>query len=69
MEIAKLLKIEMVFDAEKEEIEINASCTQMLKDLIEETNSEREVIETLTEIEVKLHELMSKIDNKMEEEK
>lgn len=69
MEIAKLLKIEMVFDAEKEEIEINASCTQMLKDLIEETNSEREMIETLTEIEVKLHELMSKIDNKMEEEK
>lgn len=69
MEIAKLLKIEMVFDAEKEEIEINASCTQMLKDLIEETNSEREIIETLTEIEVKLHELMSKIDNKMEEEK
>lgn len=69
MEIAKLLKIEMVFDAEKEEIEINANCTQMLKDLIEETNSEREMIETLTEIEVKLHELMSKIDNKMEEEK
>ena len=69
MEIAKLLKIEMVFDAEKEEIEINASCTQMLKDLIEETNSEREVIETLTEIEVKLQELMSKIDDKMEEEK
>ena len=69
MEIAKLLKIEMLFDAEKEEIEINASCTQMLKDLIEETNSEREIIETLTEIEVKLHELMSKIDNKMEEEK
>lgn len=69
MEIAKLLKIEMVFDAEKEEIEINASCAQMLKDLIEETNSEREMIETLTEIEVKLHELMSKIDNKMEEEK
>ena len=67
MEIAKLLKIEMVFDAEKEEIEINASCTQMLKDLIEETNSEREMVETLTEIEVKLHELMSKIDNKMEE--
>ena len=68
MEIAKLLKIEMVFDAEKEEIEINASCTQMLKDLIEETNSEREIIETLTEIEVKLHELMSIIDGKMEEE-
>ena len=67
MEIAKLLKIEMVFDAEKEEIEINASCTQMLKDLIEETNSEREIIETLTEIEVKLHELMSIIDGKMEE--
>lgn len=67
MEIAKLLKIEMVFDAEKEEIEINASCTQMLKDLIEETNSERETIETLTEIEVKLHELMSIIDDKMEE--
>ena len=67
MEIAKLLKIEMVFDAEKEEIEINASCTQMLKDLIEETNSEREVIETLTEIEVKLQELMSIIDDKMEE--
>lgn len=69
MKKAGLLKIEMVFDAEKEEIEINASCTQMLKDLIEETNSEREMIETLTEIEVKLHELMSKIDNKMEEEK
>ena len=67
MEIAKLLKVEMVFDAEKEEIEINASCTQMLKDLIEETNSEREIIETLTEIEVKLHELMSIIDDKMEE--
>ena len=67
MEIAKLLKIEMVFDAEKEEIEINASCTQMLKDLIEETNSEREIIETLTEIEVKLQELMSIIDDKMEE--
>lgn len=67
MKIAKLLKIEMVFDAEKEEIEINASCTQMLKDLIEETNSEREMIETLTEIEVKLHELMSIIDDKMEE--
>ena len=67
MEIAKLLKVEMVFDAEKEEIEINASCTQMLKDLIEETNSEREMIETLTEIEVKLHELMSIIDDKMEE--
>lgn len=69
MKKAGLLKIEMVFDAEKEEIEINASCTQMLKDLIEETNSEREMVETLTEIEVKLHELMSKIDNKMEEEK
>lgn len=69
MKKAGLLKIEMVFDAEKEEIEINASCTQMLKDLIEETNSEREMIETLTEIEVKLQELMSKIDNKMEEEK
>ena len=68
MEIAKLLKIEMVFDAEKEEIEINASCTQMLKDLIEETNSEREITETLIEIEVKLHELMSIIDGKMEEE-
>lgn len=67
MEIAKLLKVEMVFDAEKEEIEINASCTQMLKDLIEETNSEREMIKTLTEIEVKLHELMSIIDDKMEE--
>ena len=69
MKKAGLLKIEMVFDAEKEEIEISASCTQMLNDLIEGTNAEREMIETLTEIEVKLHELMSKIDNKMEEEK
>lgn len=68
MEKAKLLKIEMVFDAKEEKIEVNASCTQMLKDLIEETNSEKELLETIKEIETKIHELMSIIDDKMEEE-
>ena len=68
---ASLLKIEVAFDMKKEDIVIDSMCTDLFKNIIEETNLEEEMITTVSTIEDMIKELFSKINdnigNKKEE--
>ena len=61
-----LLKIELKYYNEEEEVGTEVSPTEMLKVLIDETNSHKELQIALNKIEDILEDLMEEIDNKME---
>ena len=65
--MTNLLKIELRYYNEEEEMGTEASLTEMFKDLIEVTNSHKDLQIALNKIENILEDLMEKIDNKMEE--
>lgn len=61
-----LLKIELKYYNEEEEVGTEVSLAEMLKVLIDETNSHKELQIALNKIEDILEDLMEEIDNKME---
>lgn len=65
--MTNLLKIELRYYNEEEEMGTEAFITEMLKDLLDETNSHEELQIALDKIETILEDLMEKINNKMEE--
>lgn len=66
---ANLLKIEVVFDMEKEDIVIDSMCTDLFKDMVEETDTESNVLTTVKKIENEIEELISIINNKIGDKK
>lgn len=65
--MTNLLKIELKYYNEEEEMGTEVSLTEMLKDLLDETNSHKELQIALNKIEDILEDLMEEINNKMEE--
>lgn len=57
-----LLKIELKFDIEREAMNVESICDKILKDIVDETNSEVELAETLCKIEELLENLMNELD-------
>lgn len=66
---ANLLKIEVVFDIEKEDIVVDNMCTELFKSMIEETNLEEETVIAVSMIETIIEELFSKINDNIGEKK
>ena len=71
MEIAKLLKVELTYDTENEGIGVETVCTQLFKELVEDTETQIEVAKAVEKIEDAIEELISQINDKLgkEEEK
>ena len=65
--MTNLLKIELRYYNKEEEMGTEAFITEILKDLIDETNSHKELQIALDKIEDILEDLMEEINNKMEE--
>ena len=57
-----LLKIELKYDIEREVMNVKSTYTKILKDIVDETNLEVELAETLCKIEELLENLMNKLD-------
>lgn len=69
MEIAKLLKVELTYDAKNEGIGLETVCTQLFKELVEDTETQIEVAKAVEKIEDAIEELISQINDKIKEEK
>ena len=71
MEIAKLLKVELIYDTENKGIGVETVCTQLFKELVEDTETQIEVAKAVEKIEDAIEELISQINDKLgkEEEK
>ena len=71
MEIAKLLKVELTYDTENEGIGVETVCTQIFKELIEDTETQIEVAKAVEKIEDAIEELIESMNDKLgkEEEK
>ena len=71
MEIAKLLKVELTYDTENEGIGVETVCTQLFKDLVEDTETQIEVAKAVKKIEDAIEELIESMNDKLgkEEEK
>ena len=71
MEIAKLLKVELTCDTENEGIGVETVCTQIFKDLVEDTETQIEVAKAVKKIEDAIEELIESMNDKLgkEEEK
>lgn len=71
MEIAKLLKVELTYDTKNEGIGLETVCTQLFKELVEDTETQIEVAKAVEKIEDAIEELISQINDKLgkEEEK
>ena len=57
-----LLKIELKYDIEREVMNVKSTYTKILKDIVDETNLEVELAETLCKIEELLENLMNELD-------
>lgn len=71
MEIAKLLKVELTYDTKNEGIGVESVCTQLFKELVEDTETQIEVAKAVKKIEDAIEELIESINDKLgkEEEK
>lgn len=69
MEIAKLLKVELTYDAENERIGVETVCTQLFRDLVEDTETQIEVAKTVEKIEDAIEELIKSINDKIGDKK
>ena len=71
MEIAKLLKVELTYDTENEGIGLETVCTQLFKELVEDTETQIEVAKAVEKIEDAIEELIESMNDKLgkEEEK
>lgn len=68
MEIAKLLKVELTCDTENEGIGVETVCTQIFKELIEDTETQIEVAKAVEKIEDAIEELLESINDKLNKE-
>ena len=64
MEIAKLLKVELTYDTENEGIGLETVCTQLFKELVEDTETQIEVAKAVEKIEDAIEELIESISGK-----
>ena len=71
MEIAKLLKVELIYDTENKGIGVETVCTQLFKELVEDTETQIEVAKAVEKIEDAIEELIESMNDKLgkEEEK
>ena len=71
MEIAKLLKVELTYDTKNEGIGVETVCTQLFKELVEDTETQIEVAKAVEKIEDAIEELIESMNDKLgkEEEK
>ena len=71
MEIAKLLKVELTYDTENEGIGVETVCTQLFKELVEDSETQIEVAKAVKKIEDAIEELIESMNDKLgkEEEK
>lgn len=71
MEIAKLLKVELTYDAKNEGIGVETVCTQLFKELVEDSETQIEVAKAVKKIEDAIEELIESMNDKLgkEEEK
>lgn len=71
MEIAKLLKVELTYDTKNEGIGLETVCTQLFKELVEDTETQIEVAKAVEKIEDAIEELIESMNDKLgkEEEK
>lgn len=65
MEIAKLLKVELTCDTENEGIGVETVCTQIFKELVEDTETQIEVEKAVKKIEDAIRELIESINDKL----
>lgn len=65
MEIAKLLKVELTYDAENERIGVETVCTQLFKELVEDTETQIEVAQAVEKIEDAIEELIKSMNDKL----
>lgn len=65
---ANLLKVELKFNMEEQVMNVESVCTKIFKEMIEDTNSEIELAETICKIEELIEDLMKKIDENMSKE-
>lgn len=61
----KLLKIETKFDMTKGDIGVTYACTGIFEDIMKDAGAEKDVVETLTKIEIMIDDLMTKINDNM----
>lgn len=69
MKKAGLLRIELIYDEENEDIGLEAVCTQLFKKIVEDTETQIEVTKTVEKIEDAIEELINNINDKIKEEK
>ena len=71
MEIAKLLKVELTYDTENEGRGVETVCTQLFKELVEDSETQIEVAKAVKKIEDAIEELIESMNDKLgkEEEK
>ena len=62
----RMLKIEMLYDKDKSDIDLDIRCTDILKVLIEITDSEYELNKALIKIDDALHEYFEFVEEKLE---
>ena len=65
---ANLLKIELKFNMEKEAMSVESVCTEIFKEMIEDTNSEIELARTICKIEELIEDLIKEVDKNMSKE-
>ena len=68
MEIAKLLKVELTYDTKNEGIGLETVCTQLFKELVEDTETQIEVEKAVKKIEDAIGELIESINDKLSKE-
>lgn len=68
MEIAKLLKVELTCNTENEGIGVETVCTQIFKELVENTETQIEVAKAVKKIEDAIEELLESINDKLNKE-
>ena len=69
MKKAGLLRIELIYDEENEDIGLEAICTQLFKKIVEDTETQIEVTKAVEKIEDAIEELINNINDKIKEEK
>lgn len=65
---ASLLNVELKFNMEEQVMNVESVCTKIFKEMIEDTNSEIELTETICKIEELIEDLIEKIDKNMSKE-
>lgn len=64
--LGKMLKIEMLYDEDNWDIKLDIRCTDILKGLLEITDSEYELKKALIKIDHALHEYFAYVEEKLE---